>query len=113
MLTPVETTVDAGARITAIRNIDIQSESSGDVSAIAEGDGGGVVAVGLSNSTVKLTPNSYVYINDGADISATGSEDGTTTGSISVISTTNADAFAKGRGVSMGEKRKKMVQGNG
>ena len=98
----VSMTVNAGAELSAIRNIDIQSKAIGKVSAIAEGDGGGVIAVGISNSDVILKPTSELKINSDAVINATGNEIGTMTGSITVISTTSADAFAKGRGVSGG-----------
>jgi hypothetical protein len=98
----VSTTVHAGAKLTAIRNIDVQAKAMGDVSAIAEGDGGGVVAVGVSNSTVTLKPESVLTIHATAVLKATGNEAGTTTGSITVLSTTSADAYAKGRGVSGG-----------
>ena len=98
----VSLTVNAGAELSAIRNIDIQSEAVGKASAIAEGDGGGVVAVGVSNSDVKLTPKSTLKINEEAVLNATGDDETATTGSITVISTTSSDAFAKGRGVSGG-----------
>ena len=97
----VTTIVGSGAKLTAVRKLDIQSKAFAKAKSIAEGDGGGLLSVGISDSMITINPSSTVQIEANAILRAPGDDSGTI-GSIDLVSTTSVDSEGKGRGVSGG-----------
>ena len=89
----VTAVIDQGAKLFAIRAIDVRSTSMGKADVSATGVGGGIISVGSSNSTLNLHPVGAVRVASDASLLSPGNDSGIV-GSITIVSATRIDAKA-------------------
>nr|MCU0709909.1 hypothetical protein [Pirellula sp.] len=93
--------VRSGARLTAVRTMEILSLSEFRANAEATGGGGGLISVGSSETVLTALPSSQVTIGEGASLRATG-DGGSVLGDLIVTSHSKGNASATGEGVGGG-----------